>query len=156
GALEVRLHAGEVAPAVVVLLTDDPGEAVLDRRVGGGVVAEDAGHDHGRAHAVHRVVDVLLVPRAVARLPLAETRETSAAGIPDPGDFLSEEQLGDERVLDEMCRDLHAGRVEVVVVPAAVRVLVLDDEPEPAPPRALDVGAAMALVEGEDDVEEAD
>src|SRR5580765_2734828 len=44
-ALEVRLHAREVAPAVLVLVADDPREAALDGRVGGGVVAEDARHD---------------------------------------------------------------------------------------------------------------
>src|SRR5579884_762030 len=153
--LEVRLHAGEVAPAVRVLVAENPGKPALDRRGGGRVVAEDAAHHHRGAHGVHRVVDVLLVPRAVGRLPAPQAGEPAAAGVADAGYALAEDQVGDERILDQVRGDLDTRGMEVGVVPASLGGLALEDERKAAAPGALDLRAAVALAEGEHDVEEA-
>src|SRR5262249_54292146 len=83
GPLEVGLEAGEVSPARGVLVGQDPGEPPLDGRRRRPIIAQDARDDDGRAGAVHRVIDVLVVPRAIRGLPLVEPGQSLAACLPD-------------------------------------------------------------------------
>src|SRR2546425_4997230 len=155
GPLEVGLQAGKVSPATGVLVGEDPGESVLDRPRRRLVIAQDARDHDRRANTVHGVVDVLVVPRAVGGLPVAELGQSLPARLADSRHPLAQHEVRDQGVLDQVGSDLDAGGMEVRVVPAPLGLLVLEDEAETTPPGVLDLGPPVALVEREDHVEEA-
>src|SRR5207302_11477393 len=87
GSLEVGLQAGKVSPAPGVFFGEDPGESALDRTRRRAVIAQDARDHDRRANTVHGVLDVLVVPRAVGGLPVAELchpRPARLAASPHP------------------------------------------------------------------------
>src|SRR5215470_17027531 len=153
--LEVGLEAGKVSPALGVLAGQDPGEPALDRGRRRRIITQDSRDHDGRAGAVHRVVDVLVVPRAIGRLPIAEPGKSLLTRLSDSRHPFAQHEVRDQRVLDQVGGDLDPGGMEVRVVPAAQGVLVLEDEAETTAPRSFDLGPPVRLVEREDHVEEA-
>src|SRR5437867_744107 len=155
GSLEVGLQAGKISPALGILVREHPVEAVLDRTRRRLIIAQDARDHDGRADAVHGVVDVLVVPRAVGGLPIAELGQSLPARFADSRHPLAQHEVRDQGVLDQVGGDLDAGGMEVRVVPATFGRLVLEDEVETTPPGLLDLRPPVALIEPEDHVEEA-
>src|SRR5215831_10314455 len=96
GPLEVGLEAGEVSPARRVLVGQNPTEPALDGVGRRRIIAQDSCDNDGRASAVHRVVDVLVVPRAIGRLPVAEPGESLPTRFPDPRHPFAQHEVRDQ------------------------------------------------------------
>ena len=113
-------------------------------------------HQHERSRTVHGVVNVLFVPRAGLGLPVTQPGSPLGTCFADSADLFIKNEVGDQRVLDEVGSNLYAGWMKLLIIPATIRALVVDDKAHALLPGVPNLLLPVDFAQGHDHIKKTD